>query len=200
MIDRYVLNVYLKTIIIAVIALFGNLETIILPFTLPFALGPSLVGVGLYYLGYLCKKFSTEKVFCHLMNLSWMPNILLGIITAILIRINGYINMRTGSYAIIPLFWVNAMLSIIVGINLARLVYPYIQNNHIGNWLTSIGRNSIVYVCLNQIVIRIVNNIVNVAKFPIMFSKTVILIITLLVLYIVSNIIVNTKLKILIGK
>ncbi len=199
LIDRYILSDILKTIIVMAIAFFGNFANSILPFTLPYALGASFVGIGLYYLGYLCKKYRERSIFCFF-NMSWIPNILLGVITIVLIFMNGYINMRTGTYAIIPLFWINAMLSIIVGINFARLIYQYIQNNYIGNWLTGIGRDSIVYVCLNQVVILIVNRGLNVIGLSPLLSKIAALIITLFVLWAADKIIVNTKLKILIGK
>lgn len=199
LIDRYILSDILKAIVVIAIALFGNLADTILPFTLPYSLGASFVGIGLYYLGYLCKKYKERRILCFF-NLSWIPNIILGVITIILIFMNGYINMRTGTYAIIPLFWINAMLSIIVGMNFARLIYQYIQNNYIGNWLTGIGRDSIVYVCLNQVVIIIVNRVLNVIGLSPFLLKILTLIITLLVLWAADKIIVNTKLKILIGK
>lgn len=200
LIDRYILNYILKAIIVVIIAILGNLANVLLSFTLPFALSASFVGVGLYYLGYLCKKYREQKVLQVIMNLSWIPTIILGVITTALIFINGYINMRTGTYSNIPLFWINAMLSTIVGINIAKLMYQYIQNNYIGKWLTSIGRDSIVYVCLNQIVILIVNKGLNAVGLSIFFSKIVALAITLLVLFVADKIIMNTKLKALIGR
>ncbi len=199
LIDRYILSDILKTIVIIAIAFWGNLANTILPFTLPYALGASFVGIGLYYLGYLCQKYGERGMRCFF-NLTWIPNIVLGVISVILIFMNGYINMRTGTYAIIPLFWINAMLSIIVGINFARLLYQYIQNNYIGKWLTGMGRDSIVYVCLNQVVILIVKRCLDVIGLSPLLSKNVTLIITLLVLWVADKIIVNTKLKILIGK
>ncbi|MGN1165381.1 MAG: acyltransferase family protein [Lachnospiraceae bacterium] len=199
-IDRYILNDTMKIIVVAVVAIIGNVANLIFPFTLPFALGASFVGVGLYYLGYFCKKYREQKVIYFITNLSWIPNIILGVITTISIFANGYINMREGIYSTIPLFWINATLSIIVGTNFVRLIYPYIQNNFIGKWLTRIGRDSIVYVCLNNVVILVVNkglNIVGAQKFV---SKILILFITLVLLFIADKIIVNTKLKVLIGK
>lgn len=199
-IDRYIASELLKAIIIASIALLGNLSKVIFPFTLPYALGPAFVGVGLYYIGYFCRKNSENKVVHFLFNLSWIPNLLLGVITIILIFLNGYINMRTETYAVIPLFWVNAVLSIIVGVNLSKLLYKHIQKSVVEKWLVSIGRESIVYVCLNQVVIQIVRKAIQMLNIPAYWSSILILIITMAVLWVISKIMMNTKLKLLIGK
>ena len=153
LIDRYIENNILKTIIVCVISFCGNIIGIIVPFTLPFALSTSFVGVGLYYLGYLTKLHEENKVVHKLMNLSWLSNSILAIITSCLIFSNGYINMRLDMYSVIPLFWINVLLSVIVGMNFSRLIYRVIKNNLISRWLIEIGKNGITYVCLKQIVI-----------------------------------------------
>ena len=120
--------------------------------------------------------------------------------TTILIFLNGYINMRTETYAVIPLFWVNAVLAIIVGANLSKLLYKYIQNSIVEKWLLSVGKESIVYVCLNQVVIIIIRKVTQMLNMPVYLSSVLILVITMAFLWIISKIIVNTKLKLLIGK
>ena len=200
LIDRYILNGALKTIIVVTISLIGNLANEIFPVTLPFALGASFVGIGLYYLGYLCKKYSDQTVIHFIINLSWIPNIILGAVTTISIFANGYTNMRLGLYSIIPLFWINAMLSIIVGINFAKLIYPHIQNNPIGKLLICIGRDSIVYVCLNEIVILIIKEGLNIVGVYGVISKVLTLIIALVALFIINRIIAKSKLRVLIGR
>lgn len=194
LIDRYVSDRIVKAGVIALIAFLGN----IVKTFLPFAMGVSFVGVGLYYLGYLCKKYEKKTVVHHIMDMTWITDIILGMITAILIFKNGYINMRTGIYANIPLFWTNAMLSTIVGVNLSKRIYPFIKNNLIGRWLTSIGRDSIIYVCLNQVVILLVTRYIGLGN-GIAF-QSVISIVVLSILLIMHKIIVGTKLKVLIGK
>lgn len=124
----------------------------------------------------------------------------LGGVTTVLIFLNGYINMRVGLYSIIPLFWINALLSIIVSLNFVKLTYPYIQDMFIGKWLRGIGIDSIVYVCLNQLIIMVVVKCVNIIKFPIVIQKIGVLIAVLAILFIISKIIAHTKLKVLIGR
>lgn len=199
-IDRYIVYEPLKALTIAAIALLGNSTKSLFPSTLPLALGPAFVGLGLYYIGYLFRKNEENKFVLFLLNLPWFPNLLLGAITVVLIFLNGYINMRTETYAIIPLFWVNAILSIIVGINFSKFLYTYIQNNVVGKWLVSVGRESIVYVCLNQVVILIVKKAFRMSNLPTHLASIMILILTLVSLWIISKTIMHTRLKLLIGK
>lgn len=200
LIDRYIVNRTLKTIIIFIITLIGIYAKILFPFTLPFALGPSFVGIGLYYLGYLFRKHQGKRVITIIMNLSWIPTIIFGVITTILIFLNGYINMREEQYSIVPLFWTNALFSIVVGINFSKLIYRYIQNRFIGNWLISIGKNSIIYVCLNQVVIMLVRQLIGIIVASKYLSSILISIITFIILYAINIIFINTKLKLIIGK
>ena len=198
--DRSVASEPLKAIIIALLSLAGNLNQIVFSFTLPFALGPALVSLGLYYIGHLCRKYAESKVVHRVFNLPWIPTILLGIITAILIFLNGYINMRAEIYAVIPLFWVNAVLAVIVGVNFSKLLHQYIRNGIVEKWLVSISTESIVYVCLNQVVISVVAKATQMVHMPVYLSSVFNLVITMALLWIMSKIIVNTKLKRLIGK
>lgn len=207
LIDRYITGEIRKAIIVFAIALFGNISKKILPFSLPFALCQGFVGLGFLFIGYQFRNNCKQKIIERLMNLSWLPTCVLGVLTILLIFLNGYVNMRTGTYAMIPLFWINVVLAIIVGYNLSKLIYPIIKNNFLGKYLVSVGRNSIVYVCLNQIAISFVSNgfkligldFSNASILTFLF-QTVILFATLFILWISDMLISNTKLKIIIGK
>lgn len=69
--------------------------------------------------------------------------------------------MRTGTYAVVPLFWINSILSIIIGMNLARFIDSMFNKSFTvaGGWIKYIGKNSITFVCLNQIVIMAWKNL-----------------------------------------
>lgn len=181
-IEKYIENKIIKMLIVIAIACIGNISKEIFSFTLPFALSASFVGMGLYYIGYLFKKYENRRFIYFFMNMPWRKNIVLSIITIILIFINGYVNMRKEEYAIIPLFWINAMLSIIVGINYSKLIYLCIQNTIVNKYLMNIGKYSIIYVCLNEIVIMSVGKIVSRMNMSLYLSKILILLISLFVL------------------
>lgn len=143
LIDRW----NIKWIIIPLVFI-GSFADQVLPYQLPWALSASFVGLGLYWFGEMSKKY--EDKLEKLLNMNWWQILFVGMGTSGLIFINGYVNMRVGTYAFFPLFWINALLSIYLGISISKLIC---KTEKIA-LLTSIGRNSIVYLCLNQIVIR----------------------------------------------
>ena len=112
--------------------------------------------------------------------------------------------MRTGNYGVYLPFWINALGAIIAGWNIARYVEGLLVRGKIGKtvatWLKGIGKNSIVYLCLNQIVILIVMYVFEMAGINGFNAKVPILIITMSILFIIEKLICNTKLKVIIGK
>ncbi len=196
---KFLPNDWFKTLVIVPLALVGNYAASIFPFTLPYALGPCLVGIGLYHIGYLCRKHGEGKLR-SVFQLSWLPSLLLGILTTFLIFRNGYINMRTQTYAAVPFFWVNAILSIIVGVNISRLIWPKLENRRIGKWLVGIGKDSIVYVCLNQIVILACYMAVLITGLPMAVAKILIFAASFWLLQRISKGFMNSKWKVLLGR
>lgn len=196
----------IKVAIVILIALLGNIITGILPFRLPFALDAAFTGIGLFYIGHLLQEFKDNKIINILLNLKNIYLLIIIAITVLLIFINNYINMRLGIYGIIPLFWINVTLSTIVLFNLSKKI-DKILNLKIKAFIMNIGKDSIVYLCLNQFVILILQKIFsffignssinNIQKLIISSFE---LVITLLILYVLNVIIQNTKIKILIGK
>ncbi len=199
LIDWLVVDKRYKVVLIAVIALFGNISSI-LHITLPWALNASFVGIGLYYIGYFIHDIENRKAVNKIMNLGLGLNSLLALLVVYGIFLNGYINMREGIYAIIPLFWLNAIGAIIVGMNYSKLIYSWIKGTLVCKWLIGIGQNSIVFVCLNQVVILVIRKLFDYVVVPLFISKICILIISLGVLYIISEILANTRLRVFIGR
>ncbi len=190
------------SLVIALIALLGNTINLFLPFRLPYALDAAFVGLGLYHIGRLFRSYPNQFTE-RLLNIPLVPNILIGGGTTLLIFWNGYINMRTGTYAIIPLFWLNAVLAILVGLNLSRSI-----NDIIGakcdiaiRWIKYIGQNSITFLCLNQVVILGCKKIF--AELPSMntlITSLAILVLSVAALMVCDCIIRKTKLRVIIGK
>lgn len=189
---------FLKVCLCVLIALFGCVATIILPFRLPYAIDAGCVGVGFIGVGYLFKshKQLAEQIF----SLKLYEFILISIITLISIIFAGYINMRTGTYSIVPLFWVNAILSIVLCLNISKFIEKKIDKKF-WKWISYIGKNSIVYLCLNQLTILLFAKLFNMIAFNILaISNISKLILTLVTLHIVNKILVNSKLKCTLGK
>ena len=176
------------------LVLVGSFADQLPPYPLPWALSASFVGLGLYWCGEMSKKY--EDKLEKLLNMNWWQILVFGAITTVLIFVNGYINMREGRYAIVPLFWINALLSVYLGISISKMIC---KTGKI-KWLTSIGRSSIVYVCLNQIVIRVLRRVMGFVQLPTLVSHLLILAICLFILYWLAELFTRTKLKVFIGK
>ena len=66
--------------------------------------------------------------------------------------------------------------------------------------IAMVGRNSIVYVCLNQIVIKVLFKLFRYVSLPILVSHVSILLLSMAALYCLSMLFTGTKLKVFIGK
>lgn len=172
----------------------GSFADQVLPYQLPWALSASFVGLGLYWFGEMSKKY--EDKLKKLLNMNWWQILFVGAGTSGLIFVNGYINMRVGTYAFIPLFWINALLSIYLGISISKLIC---KTEKIA-LLTSIGRNSIVYVCLNQVVIRVLLKLLGYFLMPTILLRLLTLALSVLILHWLSLLFTKTKLKVFIGR
>lgn len=151
-VDRYAVNNAVKNLLILAIVLFGNFETILLPFRLPYSMGSAFVGVGLFHAAHVLMEHSEEAGMKKLFNMPFVMGVISGIAVTGLIFCNGYVNMRNGIYSIVPLFWINAVCAAIVGINWAKYAESILPSS-ISSWLSWVGRRSITYVCWNQVVI-----------------------------------------------
>lgn len=200
LIDKTVKNKVLKAFIVVVLSLFGNYTGTVLPFTLPFALSSALVGTGLFYIGVLFRKYMKSAPVVYLLEMPWKRIVVFAIISGVLIHLNGYVNMRSEVYSIPVLFWVNAIMATVVGYNIAKMIYPHIKDSFIGDWMTQIGKDSIVYLCLNQIVILVAGALVKPLGLHILIRQIIVLCLTLLALYYLDRLFMNTRLKVFLGK
>ena len=173
-----------------------------LPFRLPLAFDVGMVGVGFYKIGN-----SLRGKGIKLLDLNVLISLVGMILFSILGFLNGYVNLRQGMYSIWPLFWINAVGMSICLWNLSRWIYGWLEKklDKPIAWIKSIGRNSIIYLCLNQLMIMIAGHMVEQlfsynGAAVLLVKKTVILIICFIELYVVQQIITRTKLKALIGK
>lgn len=107
-------------ILIIPLVLIGSFADTLLPLPLPFALSASFVGLGLYFFGELC-AMHREK-FSKAISKGLRVSLPLAVLCTVLIFLNGGINMRQGVYSFIPLFWVNTLLAIFVGISLSKIL------------------------------------------------------------------------------
>lgn len=193
LIDRYVINAFIKTTIIVIVAVSGNFLEQLKP---PFSLSAAFVGVGLMYIGNLIKKYETTRFVNFLLNLKLVPFVILSAITVILIFVNHKVNMRLGEYSNPVLFWVNSTSATLLGINFSKKMETMFSKTILLKVLIEIGQYSMVYMLLNQLIIYVLSGHTD----GTLIDKLIVLLLTLFVLYIISRIINNSNLRFLIGK
>lgn len=192
------------TLIIGFLAMFvTDFYDIYLPMGLDAAfVGVAFMGTG-YFIKIILKKRSTLCIFN--MNIGIFLVVL--ILHRYLIFFNGLVNFRGAIYQNVLLTWINALLGTILLWNLSKWL-SYSKNKwkkgNIIQGIEQIGAHSITFVCLNQVVIEVVVpklgvEILENTSVPFM-KETVILFIVCFILYVLMEILENSKLKVVLGK
>lgn len=192
-------RVVLTTVSFA-LALLGTLTARFFPVRLPFGLDAALVGIGFLHMARLLRG-AKKPLFAGLLHLRFPFALVLFITASFLIFRNGFVNLRTGSYASVPLFWLNGFLSIIALWNLCQCADALFAKFAAAyDFVLRIGRDSIVYLGLNQLVILYITPLITRIPFPLLAQKLIILLLTLVVLELLRFIMTHTKLRVLVGK
>lgn len=185
---------------IAFLVATGMVALKILPFRLPWALDASFIGIGFFHIARVIKNFHAE---CFLRLTLWQ-SLLIGIIFSAIIMLCPRINMRTGTYGWYLPFWINALGAIMAGWNISRYAEQILIHSKFLHmvlvWLKGIGKNSIVYLCMNQTVIMVLTIILNRAGIGGMIRKVFTLLCTMIILLFFEKLICETKLKQIIGR
>ena len=207
----YFLNKYLKKEI-----LFGLASMLIFALgillhnfniTLWWSIVISFVAVGLIYFGYLIKKTKLVERFT---NTNIIYTLSLFVLNYFFIMHTGYVNMRTGSYPNLIMFFFNLLLAIVVYINISKILLHIKPLTFVTTKIKYIGENSIVSLCLNQFVIVLCNYIfnyfhissyiTNTLGVPILVYNLFLSMIVISILYLLTRLFMSTKLRILFGK
>lgn len=142
------------SIIIFLIALIGSFHL----FSLPLSIDSALVGCGFFLIGRLIRKYN--RLF---FKLNLLSAICLAIAASVLIMLNGYVNVRANEYAIVPLFWIDAILATIALWNICQRIDEKTPTfdcvNQGMSVLKEIGSESLIYVCTNQYILFLLNKV-----------------------------------------
>ena len=171
---------------------------------LPLAIDVAMVGVGFYYAGKTIKKHMDKLRLIH------PAFVFLGIIVfSVSGLLNDNVNLRTGHFGIWPLFWINS-----IGMTISLLLFFYLLQKWIEKyktflavklWIISVGRDSIVFLCLNQICIMIMRSLIslvfrNTSGMLFLLVKFQIFILVMVMLSLARKLIVGSRLKAVLGK
>lgn len=186
LIERFIKNEYVQSVIVVIISLLGCFLPRLISNRLPYALDVTFVGIGFYYIGYVINYYR-DRVG-RMLNLNVFELVILSIINVFLIMYNKSVNMRTAKYDFIPLFWFNAVLAIIIGMGLCRMICDKLSDSVFQNCIkgiSEIGINGLIYVCINQLIITITARILEKVIVSSMLYNILLVIITFIVLRLV---------------
>lgn len=149
-------NLMWLSLIILLIGLYIN------PF-LPFSLDTALIGQFFFIIGYNDNLLFKEKGYMEKAWLLCIAVILCFALNVVISNINGPVNMRECSYGRFPLFFAitgvlgsMALLGVSALLNMCkeRMIIRQIDKG-----LAYIGKNSMCYLCLNQLIITIIQHL-----------------------------------------
>ena len=155
--DRIVKKYQIRSILVITIAVLASWIQNKTDFRLPLTIDTGLVCMGFYEIGRLCKLYGGivyEKLKNYTIGKLIGVGSALAIINAVLAFVNPYVNIKSGWFGIVPLFWINALIGVAACYMLALLLDRILKDtNLIKKYLISIGTGSIVFLGFNQVAI-----------------------------------------------
>lgn len=159
--DRIIKKETVRSILVVTIAVVASFLQNITDFRLPLTIDTAVVCMGFLELGRVLRRVDKCSLLTKIKErkLIWafIAVVLLGI-NAILSFVNEYVNIKSGWYGFIPLFWVNALIG-----SAAYLMFSIwfdmiaSDSNAIRKALVNIGQKSMIFLGLNQLVIKLLS-------------------------------------------
>lgn len=167
-IDRVFSKAWLRRIIVFGISFITCFILNNTPYRLPLTIDIGIVCVGFYEIGRIF-KLDGNCLIDKIKNLRLIKRILLSILlllaNAVLAFVNDYVNIKSGWYGFVPLFWLNALLGIMAYYIISTLIdIKFNQNSIIKRLFILIGRGSIIYMSFNQLLIIIARDVLGFIK------------------------------------
>lgn len=175
---------------------------------LPFAIDSALSAVVFYGIGYFSKPFWERCVACEKNKMkAFLISFCFLLSGAVLAFVNGDVNPRTCTYAIYPLYYLTALLTI-VGLSIFACLLEKSENGfmqRVNAGLIRCGKHSIVFLGFNQIIINGLYYLSNVCfPFATKLQKGLrnigICAISCILLYCMTFLFERTRLRVLVGK
>lgn len=203
-IQTYMVSKIKKFLAVLSCATLGYILPSLLHIRLPWAFDVAMVSVGFISMGHFLRLQYKHPIVYKIFNMSFVKIICLGIINIVGIYNNGYVNLRTGEYSSFIMFWCNSIVAIIVLWNLARVLDTKFSKLFIIKEIKFIGRNSMVYLVLNQLLVLIINKVISWLEMNNMIEiyaiRAVSLVIIVIILHYIARLLSSTKLACVVGK
>ena len=149
-----------RNIICVIIVMLAYLLNSILHIRLPWASDVAIISIPFFVFGYYANPANGKNYIAKLFELDSMKTMASILMGTVLIFINGYVNLRTAHYGNLFLFYFDALLLSIAIMNISRWIDSHVRNKiikHLENYLKKIGKNSVIYLCTNQVIIMAIN-------------------------------------------
>ena len=148
-------HLYVKIIIILVTAVVGTIYSALSEIMLPLAL--EVIPVALLFM--LIGECISDKKIDFFVKSKWHVILLFLLLEAVLSFVNQSVDMRSARYNIVPLYFLNAVMGTLAWWGIANRLIN-IKNKfgkRIHNELAGIGKNTIIYLCIHQLIILLMN-------------------------------------------
>lgn len=160
----------------------------------------AMVSLLLYYCGYAVKNHDKiSQWYNRILRMKLWKTMIAFFISFGLILLTPYINLRTATYSNPLFFYGNALFAILIWLNLcfflSGLRHPFLDRAK--NWLAYVGKESVVYLYLNQMVILFLYILI---PLPGLLRSVVILTASMWILTRLSGYFLRTRLKVFAGK
>ena len=193
-------------VIIVLIATIGGIYSSISTVMLPFAIEPTMTALLFWYIGNCLKRYSDNNRINGIMNMQ--PKVLSAVflISVVFAFLNKCVDMRSARYYIVPLYFFNGIFGTIVYWNIAKYIKKVGNINKytkkIVNIIKYFGKNSMAFICMNQILIFLSNKIVekSIINNLIVLKKILALVLVFMAATVFDKIISSSKMKFLLGK
>ena len=185
------------TLLVVLMSAVGIVVVLFVSAKFIWAMDTALVGTGLYQMGRLIRKRGERFISMPL----WATVLSLLVFSAT-IMLNESVNMRKDDYGNFVLFWINAL-----GMSLALWsTFRLISSRFKLKRFADVGKYSVIYLCLNQIVISYVKDAVVLAgvnyyesPFVTFMCSVLVTVLTMIVLHLFVLLFKNTPLRHVVG-
>lgn len=139
-------------LIVATLAILGILYSSVFSGPiLPLSIGPTMTAIVFFHAGDCCKNLVNRL---RAMPVNKSALLLVFLLHALLVHINGCVDMRSTRYMFVPLYFINAIVGVFVWFQISRIVSAF-NWTHFSKLFTELSTNSISYLCINSIIIRL---------------------------------------------
>ncbi len=198
-IDRIISNNILRSVVVLTVSVGTSFLQNMTEFRLPLTLDIAVVCMGFYEIGRVYKESShkLENLLHRPISYIFCGGVF-AVANLVLAFVNGYVNIKSGWYGIVPLAWINAIIGSMAFYLFALWGDKVTSSKNILRVvLVNIGQNSMVFLGLNQLVILILSLLYGRFNLPenIYISGAIILPISLIILYIIAMLLKRTNKK-----